>query len=119
MEGKPLFRKRLTHGAVLPLFLYIFTAQARPSPFIDLWQTGTSMHFRTISARGGTYGYDIVSGDKILIHQQTIPGIAGLTGFKRTIDAKKVARLVLNKLNKGIMPPTVAKADLEKLKIMY
>jgi hypothetical protein len=39
------------------------------------------------------------------------------TGFKSKSDAKKVALLVMDKINKGIMPPTVTRDELKNLGI--
>lgn len=64
-----------------------------------------------------SYGYDILNQNKVLIHQQNIPGEAGLKGFSKKNDAEKVAQLVIHKLSQGIMPPTISKQDLQKLKI--
>jgi hypothetical protein len=74
---------------------------------------------KIISSEAGTFGYEIYSGGKLLIRQTNIPGIGGNKGFKRKSDAEKVAKLVLEKLDKGIMPPTVEKAEMEKLKVEF
>lgn len=70
---------------------------------------------KIISAEGGTYGYEIYSKNKLVIRQLNIPGQSGNKGFKKKSDAQKVARLVADKMSKGIMPPTVEKAEMEKL----
>lgn len=73
--------------------------------------------FRIVQAPENTYGYEILIGNKTLIRQINIPGRAGTKGFKKRTDAEKVARLILEKLGKGIMPPTIGQKELEKLKI--
>jgi hypothetical protein len=78
-----------------------------------------SKTIKIISSEGGTYGYEIYTGGKLLIRQANIPGMSGNKGFKRKADAEKVAKLVVEKLDKGIMPPTVEKAEMEKLKVQF
>jgi hypothetical protein len=75
--------------------------------------------FRIVQAPENTYGYEIVLGNKTLIRQLNIPGRAGTKGFKKRTDAEKIARLILVKLGKGIMPPTINEKDLIKLKINF
>lgn len=51
-----------------------------------------------------------------MIHQPAIPGIPGNEGFKTKEAAQKVADLVVNKIKKGEMPPSVTIEELKKLK---
>ena len=63
------------------------------------------------------FGYDILSGNRIIINQPLVPGLPGNKGFTTKEDAAKVARLVIQKINKNIMPPTITPQDLQSLKI--
>ena len=54
--------------------------------------------YQIIPSNGTTYGYDIFIDSKLKIHQTTIPGRAGVNGFKTETDAKKVAELQSIKL---------------------
>ena len=74
---------------------------------------------KLIPAESGTYGYEIYSNNKLLIKQINIPGYPGNKGFKRKTDAEKVARLIIQKLSKGIMPPTVEKKEMDKLHVQF
>jgi len=74
---------------------------------------------KILSNTDKSYGYEILKENKVLIHQQNIPGQAGLKGFQKTDDAKKVALLVIEKLSKGIMPPTIEIKELIQLKIKF
>ena len=74
--------------------------------------------FKIISSINNTWGYNILKDDKLFIHQTSIPGLSGNEGFKSKLDAEKVARLVIEKLEKGEMPPTVTKEELSKLSVM-
>ncbi|HXH19669.1 MAG TPA: DUF4907 domain-containing protein [Chitinophagales bacterium] len=74
--------------------------------------------FRIITAPENTFGYQILSGKKILINQPHIPGMPGIKGFITQDDAANVARLVISKLEKNQMPPTVTLAEMKKLGIV-
>src|SRR5688500_9032714 len=74
---------------------------------------------KIFSNTDNSYGYDILYNHKVLIHQQNIPGHAGLIGFRKKEDAKKMALLVVKKLSQGKMPPTVSHDELQQLKIFF
>jgi hypothetical protein len=50
------------------------------------------------------WGYDILVNDKLFIHQEYIPVVANKKGFATETEAKKTARLVINKLKNNKMP---------------
>lgn len=72
--------------------------------------------YKIISSANHTYGYDIYANDKLLIHQPSMPGIPGNEGFPTEESAKKIAEIVIDKIKKGEMPPTVSKEELIELK---
>jgi hypothetical protein len=76
----------------------------------------SKLTYKIIDAGNSTYGYDIYSNNSLLIHQNSIPGVAGNQGFDTKAKAGKVAKLVISKINAGQMPPTVTIEDLQKLK---
>ena len=53
------------------------------------------------------YGYMIFSDGKLYINQPTIPVVPGSKGFTDTTSAGRCAKLVIEKLQKGMMPPAV------------
>ena len=75
--------------------------------------------YRIIPAEGNTYGYEILVKNKLLIHQPNIPGMPGNKGFQRKTDAEKTAKLVIKKIQKGMMPPTIEKKELDSLGIKF
>jgi hypothetical protein len=81
--------------------------------------TSAPIHYKIIAFANHSFGYDIYSNGKILVHQVSIPGLPGNQGFTRRKDAEKVAALVVKKLEKNIMPPTVTRAEMDELKIKY
>jgi len=65
-----------------------------------------------------TWGYNIYMEKRLYIHQPSIPGLPGNDGFKTKTSAEKVAKLVIGKVQKGEMPPTVTVEELKKLKVL-
>lgn len=78
----------------------------------------TNITAKVIPSINSTWGYDISIGDKLMIHQLNIPGIPGNEGFKTKKAAQKVADLVIRKMKKGEMPPSITVEELKKLKVI-
>jgi hypothetical protein len=53
-----------------------------------------------------------------LIIQPNKPGLSGNEGFKTQEQAQKVAELVIEKIKKGEMPPTVTIEELSELGVL-
>lgn len=70
-----------------------------------------------INSEQNTFGYDILNHNRPMIHQPSIPGMRGNKGFTTKKDAAKVAKLVIKKIHKNIMPPSVTMQELKHLKI--
>lgn len=81
-------------------------------------QLSNTYTYLILQSNNGTWCYDIYKDKKILIHQTSIPGIPGNDGFKNKSDAKKVALLVIEKLEKGEMPPSVTTNEMKRLKVL-
>ena len=64
------------------------------------------------------WGYDILKGKSVLIHQPHIPAIQGNHGFKSEYDAQKAANRVMDKLDHNIMPPTLSVDELRELGVL-
>jgi hypothetical protein len=64
------------------------------------------------------WGYEIVAGGKVYIHQEFIPAIPGKHGFKTSGDALKVGKLVVSKISAKQMPPTITVNELKELGIV-
>jgi Domain of unknown function (DUF4907) len=75
------------------------------------------LQYFVIKSGAGTFGYDIYSNGNLYIHQPTIPSQPGGRGFADTAQAGKVARLAMNKIRKGQMPPTIVPEELHELGI--
>jgi hypothetical protein len=80
--------------------------------------TGSSESFtyEIIPGHNKTWGYDILSCKKLIIHQPCIPAVEGNDGFKTREAAENVAKLVIEKMKKGEMPPSIDAEEMKKLK---
>jgi hypothetical protein len=78
----------------------------------------TKLSYNIIDAPKYTYGYDVFGGGRLMIHQTSVPALPGNEGFKTKEDASKVAALVIGKIRKGEMPPTVSIDEMKKLNVI-
>ena len=78
----------------------------------------TKLSYKIIDAPNHTFCYDVYADGKLLIHQASIPALPGNEGFKTKGDAEKVVQLVIGKIKKGEMPPTVTIEEMKKLKVI-
>ena len=53
-----------------------------------------------------------------MIHQTSAPALPGNEGFKTKKDASKIALLVIDKIRKGEMPPTISIDEMKKLNVI-
>lgn len=106
-------------NAVVVCLLFFFTGRPAVAQTPTPEKIANShLTFKFIQVENGTFGYDIYTDGVKLIHQPTIPGLSGNLGFRSKEDAEKVAQLVIGKLKKKLMPPTVSKDDLKRLKVI-
>lgn len=117
MNLKPLF--------VFLCLLFFLCSRAQQSgqdQDVKFPESGTyaksKLSYKLISSPNSTYGYDIYSDSRLIIHQPSIPGVAGADGFKTKSDAGNVADLVIKKIRAGQMPPTVSIDEMQKLKAL-
>jgi hypothetical protein len=80
--------------------------------------TAAGFSFKLIPAANNTLCYDIYSDGRLLIHQPSVPGLPGNEGFATAADAEKVARLVIQKLKNGEMPPTVTIEEMKDMRVI-
>ena len=78
----------------------------------------TKLTYNIIDAPKHTYGYDVFADGRLMIHQSTAPALPGNEGFKTKEDATKVALLVIEKIKKGEMPPTISIDEMKKLGVV-
>lgn len=69
-----------------------------------------------VQVADGGYGYKIYEGRRPVIYQPFIPDVSGKKSFKTPKEAKKVARLVINRIRHG-ENFSVSENDLKQLDI--
>ena len=74
--------------------------------------------YKIIGAPKQSYGYDVFADGRLMIHQTSAPALPGNEGFKTREDATKVALLVIDKIRKGEMPPTISIAEIKELNVI-
>lgn len=74
-----------------------------------------NLTYKIIPAESKTWGYDIYNGDKLLVHQPSIPALPGNKGFATKTAAEKVAKKVIEKINNGENPPTISVDEMKAL----
>jgi len=84
---------------------------------IALQMAKANLTYFIIRVPDNTYGYTIFIDGQMYIEQKSIPAVSGNAGFVSKDDAEKVAKLVIEKIRQGEMPPTVSTEDLQLLKI--
>ncbi len=70
-----------------------------------------------IFTEGYGFGYDIYLNNEKYIHQPNIPAVNGLHTFTTEEDARKVAELMVQKLQNGMTHPTISQEELKELQI--
>ena len=67
------------------------------------------------------FGFELTmkSSGNLKIRQPNIPAIQGNQPFITEEDARATAMLMINKLEKGIMPPAVTVEELDSIGIIY
>lgn len=115
------------------LLAFSFTAAAQPSArsaskpadqaevkFPSASQfANTRLTSKIIDAPNSTYGYEIYADGRLMIRQASVPAMPGNEGFKTKKGAQDVAALVIEKIKKGQMPPTVEIDEMKKLKAIH
>ena len=66
-----------------------------------------------------SFGYDILVNGKLRVHQPYIPCVEGNHGFASRTDATRAAEMVVVKVKKGIMPPTLTIDELKAAGIKW
>ena len=74
--------------------------------------------YKIIDAPKHTYGYDVFADGRLMIHQTSVPALPSNEGFQTKEDATKVALLVIAKIKKGEMPPTISIDEMKHLKVI-
>ncbi|HQQ95037.1 MAG TPA: DUF4907 domain-containing protein [Bacteroidia bacterium] len=112
---------RLICGLVLSTVFEIQAQQVtqnKSSKEIQFPETyaNSNLSYKLIDAPNKTFCYDIYVDGRLMIHQPSVPGLPGNEGFKTRLDAENVAKLVISKIKRGEVPPSVSVDEMKKLK---
>jgi len=86
----------------------VAVAEEKINPYAN-----AKISFKLIASEGQTWGYDILIDGNRIIHQPSRPALQGNTGFATKEKAQKVAGLVIEKIKKGEMPPTISPEEMQ------
>jgi hypothetical protein len=76
----------------------------------------STITYQLIQGNDHTWGYNILLDNRIIIKQPTPPGMFGNNGFATKKGAEDVAKLVISKMKKGEVAPTITIDEMKKLK---
>lgn len=62
-----------------------------------------------------SWGYKIYENNKLIINQDVVPALNGNLNFKTELSATETAKLVIEKLNKNIFPPSISEEEIRKI----
>ena len=88
------------------------------SDALDQAQSSTEIKIFKNGAPLTGFGYDIYLNGKLYVHQPNVPAIQGNFGFKTSDAAYKTAGLVLYKIKKNILPPSIELKELDSLGVL-
>lgn len=110
---------KMKHLLLLSLILAAATLQAQNTSPVQTDSVQTNNYHYQIITINNRYGYDIFHHNKRIIHQPHIPAVSGNTGFINKAEAERTACFVIDKLKKGIIPPSVSQQELRMLGIHF
>jgi len=98
----------------LCLCILLLAALAQPAAAQSSTVAKPQVTYKLISGEHNTWGYDIYIEGKLRIHQPSVPALPGNDGFKTKDQCKIAAKLVIEKIRAGKMPPSVTADELKK-----
>jgi hypothetical protein len=114
------FLAALSVGSLLSLLVHVSNAgeQQASANSATTHDSPSQLTYKIIDAPNHTYCYDVFADGRLTIHQSSVPALPGNEGFKTKEDATKVALLVIDKIRKGEMPPTITIDEMKKLNVI-
>lgn len=86
--------------------------QTLPEPVISNYTV------ETFQREDNTWGYRILENGKMIINQPHIPAVQGNQGFGTKEKAEMTGNLMVSKIQKGMMPPTLTRSELDSLGVL-
>ena len=95
------------------------SAQLKPAAKTKTHPSSAISKYSYVIIKGekNTFGYNILNGSHVVIHQPNIPAVGGNKAFASKKDAEKTAKLALLKISHNIMPPTISIHELDSMHI--
>lgn len=93
-------------------------AKSETKPVTEAAKT-SNYTYKIVEGENHTFGYEISSQGTVLVRQPFIPAVAGKQGFVSKEEAESVAKLIVQKVEKNIIPPAISIKELDSLKIHY
>lgn len=87
--------------------------KAEKNPYKD-----ANLSYKIIDSEDGTFGYQVHLEGHLFIHQPSVPGLPGNEGFKSREKTVLVAELVITKIRRNEMPPSITMEELHELKAL-
>jgi len=107
------------HLIIISIFLsFLFSCKPQPKKIEPTHKNQMLLTYKVIQVEKN-WGYEILIDNKLYIHQEKIPAIPGNFSFQTVEDAEKTAKLVAQKIKKGILPPSVSAEEIDSLGIKY
>lgn len=101
--------------AIVWLFFWSFVTACKQEQVLSLDPTEKEYTYQVIRMKDRTFGYDILQRGKTIVHQPFIPAYGGNQGFVKKRHAKATAQLVMDKMRKGIFPPSVSRYEVDSI----
>jgi len=108
---------RLSIGGVLFLAIAVIWYTQQNDSGVAANQPAPAFTIQTIVKDDGSFGYNILVDDRVLIHQPHIPAVQGIKGFDSEQAARNVADVVVGKLMRNEIP-SVSVEELRELNVV-
>lgn len=112
----PIDEKRAGQPSVVRRVLFVVVAVLALLTTYQVYKSRTEYQVQPIRTSAG-WGYDVLSHGNVIIHQPTIPGVAGNQGFINENQARQVGERVIRKLKEGKGLPTITPGELRDMNI--
>ncbi|MDA7803316.1 DUF4907 domain-containing protein [Crocinitomix sp.] len=104
---------------IFPLFLlFLFACSGNNAENEPIIPQNTTYKVEAIQNGASDWGYQILKDNQLFINQPHIPAVSGNTGFASKEKAIITGNYIIEKLEKGIMPPTISRAELDSLGVL-
>ena len=113
------FNNRKLIFSILNIFLFSFISckeniKESCKDEINITQKA-SYKINTFKNKDSSWSYDIIKNNKIIIHQTIVPALDGNVNFRTQEEAFSLAKLVVEKLNRNIFPPSLTIEEVKSV----